>query len=140
LFLNLNGAAKIALIRAAQSTQPLCALWFCFMATEIKESDWKLFRRFHKIALERFCERVLKEVQAAAAEHADGYHDSYLKVFALIRDRDRTIASAFNDPRRSNALILLASIKHEGLLTAAELDQFSPEARQAIDVIESVWP
>ncbi len=109
------------------------------MATDIKESDWKVFRRLHKIALERFCERVLKEVQAAAAEHTDGYHDSYLKVFTLIRDRDKTIASAFNDPRRSNAFILLANIKHEGLLTAAELDQFSPEARQAIDVIESVW-
>jgi hypothetical protein len=76
---------------------------------------------------------------AAAAEHTDGYHDSYLKVFTLIRDRDKTIATAFNDPRRSNAFILLANIKHEGLLTAAELDQFSPEARQAIDVIESVW-
>jgi hypothetical protein len=103
------------------------------MATDIKESDWKVFRRLHRIALERFCERVLKEVQAAAAEHTDGYHDSYLKVFTLIRDRDKTIASAFNDPRRSNAFILLANIKHEGLLTAAELDQFSPEARQAID-------
>ena len=109
------------------------------MATEIKESDWKLFRRLHKIALERFCERVLKEVQEAAAQHPDSYHDSYLKVFALIRDRDKTMASAFNDPRRSNAFISLAYIKHEGLLTAAELDQFSPEARQAVDVIESVW-
>ena len=109
------------------------------MATEIKESDWKLFRRLHKIALERFCERVLKEVQAAAAENTDGYHDSYLKVFTLVRDRDKTIAGAFNDPRRSNAFILLANIKHEGLLTVAELDQFSPEARQAVDAIESVW-
>jgi hypothetical protein len=49
------------------------------------------------------------------------------------------MASAFNDPRRSNAFILLANIKRQGLLTAAELDQFSPEARQAISVIENVW-
>lgn len=109
------------------------------MATEIKESDWKLFRRLQKIALERFCERVLKEVQAAAAEPTKDYHDSYLKVFELIRDRDKTIASAFNNPRRSNAFILLANIRHEGLLTPEELDQFSPEARQAIDVIEEIW-
>jgi DNA-directed RNA polymerase specialized sigma24 family protein len=59
------------------------------MATDIKESDWKVFRRLHKIALERFCQRVLKEVQAAAAEHTDGYHDTYLKVFTLVRDRDK---------------------------------------------------
>ena len=110
----------------------------CLMTTDIKESDWKLFRRLHKVALERFCERVLKEVQAAANEHAEGYHDRYLKVFALIRDRDQTIASAFNDPRRSNAFILLASILREGLLTESELDQFSPEARQRINVIENI--
>jgi hypothetical protein len=108
------------------------------MATEIKESDWKLFRRLQKIDLERFCERVLKEVQVAAGDHAEGYHDSYLKLYALIRDRDQTIGRAFNDPRRSNAFILLANIVHEDLLTAAELDQFSPEARQVIDVIEHV--
>jgi len=108
------------------------------MGAEIKESDWKLFRRLHKLALERFCERVLGEVRSAAADHGDGYHDCYLKVFALIRDRDKTIANTFNDPRRSNAFILLANIKHEGLLTAEELAQFSPEARQAIEIIESV--
>ena len=107
------------------------------MATEIKESDWKLFRRLHKTALERFCERVLKEVRVAAAEHAQGYHDSYLKVFALIRDRDLTIASAFNDPRRSNAFILLANIMHEDLLTESELDQFSPEAYSTPQKLDS---
>jgi hypothetical protein len=75
------------------------------MAFEIKESDWKLIRRLQKVALERFCERVPREVRAAAAEHGEGYHDCYLKVFALIQDRDKTISDAFDDPRRSNALI-----------------------------------
>jgi hypothetical protein len=56
----------------------------------------------------------------------------------LIRARDQAIASAFNDPRRSNAFILLANIMDEGLLTESELGQFSPEARQRIDVIENV--
>ena len=109
------------------------------MATEIKESDWKLFRRFHSIARERFCERVLQEVRSATTEGSDGYHNCYLRVFALIRSRDKTMASAFNDPRRSNAFILLANIKHEGLLTEEELMQFSPEARNAVEAIESVW-
>jgi hypothetical protein len=68
---------------------------------------------------------------------ANGYHDCYLKVFALIRDRDRTIADLFDDLRRSNALISLANIKREGLLTAVEFAEFSPEARQAVEVIES---
>jgi len=108
------------------------------MATEIKESDWKLFRQLHEVALERFCERVLAEVRSATVETGDGSHDRYLRIYNLIRDRDKTIARTFNDPRRSNALILLANIKHEGLLTAAELARFSSETREAIKDIEHV--
>lgn len=106
------------------------------MATEIKESDWKLFRRFHEIALERFCERVLREVQSGMTEHSESYHDCYLKVFALIQDRNKT--SAFDDMRRSKAFVLLANIKQEGLLTEEELMEFSQESRDAIEAIESI--
>jgi hypothetical protein len=108
------------------------------MASEIKESDWKLFRQLREIALERFCERVLAEVRTAAAETGDGFHDRYLRVYDLIRDRDKTIGWAFNDPRRSNALILLANIKREGLLTPDEFAQFSEQTREAIESIEYV--
>jgi hypothetical protein len=108
------------------------------MALEIKESDWKLFRQLHNAALERFCERVLNEIRSAMVNDGDSYHDRYLVVFALIRDRDKAIASMFNDVRRSNALILLANIKQAGLLTPAEVAQFSAETREAIDRIETV--
>jgi hypothetical protein len=108
------------------------------MAREIKESDWKLFRRLHAIALERFCQRVIEEVQSTTDECADGYHDCYLKLFALMRSRDKEMARGFNDPRRSNAFILLANIKEQGLLTDQELMQFSPEVREAIEVIDSI--
>jgi hypothetical protein len=111
------------------------ALWFNLMTREIKESDWKVFRRFHAIALERFCRRVIEEVRSATAECSDGYHDCYLEVFALMRRRDKEMARAFNDPRRSNAFILLANIKEEDLLTEEELMQFSEETREAIEVI-----
>jgi hypothetical protein len=108
------------------------------MAREIKESDWKLFRRLHAIALERFCQRVIEEIRSASSSCANGYHDSYLNLFALMRSRDKEMARAFNDPRRSNAFILLANIKEQGLLTEEELMQFSPDAREAIEVIDSI--
>jgi hypothetical protein len=108
------------------------------MAQEIKESDWKVFRRLHGIALERFCQRVIEEVQSATSSCASGYHDCYLELFALMRSRDKEMAKGFNDPRRSNAFILLANIKEQGLLTEDELMQFSPEAREAIAVIDSI--
>jgi len=35
------------------------------MSLDIKESDWKLFRRLHPVALERFCKQVIEEIIAA---------------------------------------------------------------------------
>ena len=108
------------------------------MAHEINESDWKLFRQLHQVALERFCERILAELQAAMTEGSEASHDRYLKVFDLVRERDKTIGRLFNNPRRSNALILLANINEERLLTAAELARFSPETRERIENIEHI--
>lgn len=61
----------------------------------IKEADWKVFRELRKIALERFCKRILLEVQDVA-ERDTSYHDRYLQVFRLIHERDDDIAAAFN--------------------------------------------
>ena len=106
------------------------------MAREIKESDWRVFRQLHGIALERFSQRVLEEVRLAATDAKADYHGCYLKVYELIRNRDKTMALAFNDPKRSMAIIQLANIIEEGLLTDDELKQFSAETREAVEVIE----
>jgi hypothetical protein len=72
------------------------------------------------------CQRVLEEVKLATACN-DSYHDCYLKVYRLIQDRDKTMARAFDDLRRSTALMRLVNVINEGLLTDEELKQFSQE-------------
>jgi len=104
---------------------------------EIKESDWKVFRRLHSVALERYCRRVLEEVRAVAECKGD-YHDCYRRVHRLIQVRDKTMAAAFDDPRRSTAFLLLAIMIGEDLLTEEELEQFSLEAQERIDVIKEL--
>jgi len=104
---------------------------------DIKESDWKVFRHLHSIALERYCQRVLEEVRLAAAGN-DSYHDCYLKVYRLIQDRDKTMARTFDDLRRSTAFVLLLNIINEGLLTDNELKQFSRELQGRIDAIKAI--
>lgn len=104
---------------------------------DIHESDWRVFRRLHSIALERFCKRVLEEVRESAECKTD-YHDCYRQVYRLIRDRDKRMAVTFDDPRRSNAFLLLANIIGEDLLTAEELKQFSQEAQARIKVIQEL--
>jgi hypothetical protein len=105
------------------------------MTREIKESDWKLFRRLHPVALERFCQRVIEEINQATANCTGDYHKRYLEVYRLIKERDKEMGQAFNDPRRSTGFILLANIRGNDLLTDDEFSQFSPEMRESVGVI-----
>jgi hypothetical protein len=108
------------------------------MTSDIKESDWKLFRRLHGIALERYCQRVIEKVKSVAEESSDSYHDGYLKIFLLLRERDKTLARTFDEPHRSNALILLTNIIEEGLLDEEEIMQFSPAALEVVESIDRI--
>lgn len=105
------------------------------MTRQIKESDWKLLRRLKPVALERFCQRVLAELNQATSNCAGDYHKRYLEVYELITKRDEELGRAFDDMRRSTAFFLLANIRGSDLLTEEEFSEFSLETREAIDVI-----
>jgi hypothetical protein len=105
------------------------------MVREIKESDWKLFRRLHPVALERFCEQVIEEINQATSDCSGDYHKRYLEVFNLIMNRNEEMARAFDDMRRSMAIILLTNIKEGGLLTDEEFSEFSPETRASVETL-----
>src|SRR5438132_13411745 len=103
------------------------------MPLEIKESDWKLFRRPHPVALERFCRQVIEEIKQATSNFSADYHKRYLEVFSLIMKRDEQMGRAFNDVRRSTAIILLTNIREAGLLTDEEFSRFSAETRAGLN-------
>jgi hypothetical protein len=106
------------------------------MTRQISEVDWKLFRQVHPLALERFCERVLAEVGQLALQAGKSAHERYLAVFRLLQRRDKELGEAFNDLRRSTALLQLAILRSRGLVTDEEFARFSPETRGAIQVFQ----
>ncbi len=108
------------------------------MNADIPESDWRRFKEVHAKLLERYCNRILQEVTAASRDSGGSAHDRYLKVYKLIRDRDRQIANAFNDFRRSTAVMQLAIMRKMGLLTNEELNQFSEQTRNHVEAIASL--
>ena len=108
------------------------------MTHDIKESDWKLFRRLHSVALERYCKQVIEEINQATSDCRGDYHKRYLEVFSLIMKRDEQMGRAFNDVRRSTAIILLTNIREAGLLTDDEFSEFSAETRAGVDSILEV--
>jgi hypothetical protein len=105
------------------------------MPREIKESDWKVLRRLHPVALERFCGRVLTEIGSVMNDDARNSHERYLNIFKIVAHRDREIARIFDDLKRSRAPTMLAEMCSVGLLTEDELSGFSPETRSVIDML-----
>jgi hypothetical protein len=105
------------------------------MSRDLPESDWKTFRKLREVALARFCERVLGEIGTIASTGATSYHDRYLKMCRLIDNRDEQLARAFNDPRRSRAILQLAAINSYGLLSEEELLSFTPETRKVVALL-----
>ena len=62
-------------------------------------------------------------------------HDRYQKIYRLIADRDEELARAFDDPRRSTAILQLAAINSYGLLSEEELLSFTPETRETVALL-----
>jgi hypothetical protein len=102
---------------------------------EINEPDWKVLRRVHPLALERFCERVLAEIDGVSRNGAKSHHARYLQIFRIIKQSDGEIARLFDNPRRSHALTMLAQIRSQDLLTEDEFSSLSPETRAAIQML-----
>jgi len=101
----------------------------------IAEADWKVLRRIHPLALERYCERTLADIERVTHNRSQSTHQRYLEIFKIIEQRDREMASIFNDPKRSNALTMLARIRSDGLLTEDEFSDLSQETRSAIELL-----
>ena len=109
------------------------------MFRDIRESDWKIFRQLKDIALDRFCTRVLSEVGQLIADPGKTHHERYGAVYGLIHRRDRELAATFDGMARSTALIQLARMCSDGLLTDEEMARFSPEARESIKLLVERW-
>jgi hypothetical protein len=101
----------------------------------MSESDWKLFRKLRELALERFCERVLAEIGNLSSDSGQSYHERYLAVFNLVRERDKELEASFDEPRRSTALQQLALIRSYALLDDEEFSRFRLETRESVSVI-----
>ena len=105
------------------------------MTRQIEESDLKLFRQLHAVALERFCQRVLAESDLQHRDTTRSAHERYLAIHQFFRQRDKELARLFDDLRRSTALMQLAAIKAHGLLTEEEFARFSSETQNLVAVL-----
>ena len=51
------------------------------MTTDTPESDWKVLKQLHDVALDRLCRRLLAEVEGIAADATRTPHQRYLALY-----------------------------------------------------------
>lgn len=100
----------------------------------IAESDWKLWRVLSKEALERHCQKTLTDA-ARLESGEESAHARYLKLWQLVKRRDKEIAEVFDDPRRSRAYLQIALAVRKRILTRAELERFSEETQEIVSLL-----
>ena len=98
----------------------------------IPEKDWKLLKSRKEEKLNVACDEILVEVSLIIASKGKDDHKAYLEVWDKVQSGNIAIANMFNDLRRSNAVLKLATWKRNGLLTEKELSEFSEETRLRI--------
>lgn len=104
------------------------------MVSKVPEADWKIFRELRERALERLCDRILEELVRATADRSKTAHERYLAVYELLHERDRAIAQAFDNPRRSAMHVQLAAIDELGLLESDDLTRMTSETQEWLRV------
>ena len=104
----------------------------------LPERDWRLLRSLHDVALDRYCTRVLEEC-AAVTRATESAHERYLRLYRLIKERDNSIAGAFNDLRRTTAIQRLAGMMLLGVVTDEDLAQFSQSTRESATALAEIF-
>lgn len=98
----------------------------------ISDSDWKNYNELYDLALDRFCQGVLADVQTIAQNEALSAHARYRTLYRLMRNRDKNMAMAFNVGRRQEVSLSLRLMIAYDLLNDQELAVLSDELRERI--------
>jgi hypothetical protein len=106
------------------------------MSGPIPEADWRIFRGLHPIWIERFCKCVNDELVRVLSDDSRDAYERYLAAYKLMHKRDKEIASAFDDFRRSTAIFQIAIIRKLGVITDEEFRRFSESTRA---LLERFW-
>jgi len=99
------------------------------------EADWKTLRGMKGILLKRASSRALERVEKIIGQQKADPHKAYIKLWRVLEDEDRKIARAFNDMKRSNALMKLLDMVRHDLLTKDELNKYTKETKERLEAI-----
>jgi hypothetical protein len=82
---------------------------------------------------------VLEECAATIREAETSSHDRYLRLFRLLKERDKSLAIAFDDLRRSTGIQRLAAMIALEVVADEELDRFSAPTRDSAIAVADLY-
>ncbi len=109
------------------------------MGEQVLESDWRIFRDLYRVAVERYCERVLADVAGLVQDSSRSTHERYRDIYHLMRDRDKELGRVFDGLRRSQMRLQLVSMCQLELVTEDELASFSSDLQRWLKGVLSLW-
>lgn len=101
---------------------------------EVKERDWKLFRKKLPGWQTAYMDRLNREYEAILQDEAMSPADKFWKLEKRIRNDKRDVG-VIAEMSRSVMVQNLVSLVYEGAITLEDLDEFSDELKEKIRFI-----
>lgn len=106
------------------------------MMQDIAERDWKIAKTLHAIAMERAFDRAIAEISRLIADDKEIKQERFWNVHEFQKRAKKELADAFDNFRRSSAVLQLAIMQSRGLLTDEEIARLGPEVRERLSVMQ----
>lgn len=103
------------------------------------ESEWKVFKKIHKKAIEMFCEISFEEFSEVINNKGEHVHDRYLQLYDLVQNRNKQMRYIFDGLSRNKAPLQLLAMRSEGVADEALLSKLSDEFLQVTDPDRIKW-
>ena len=104
------------------------------MTRDIRESDWKVLKQLHEVALNRFCQQALSDIEGIVTDTSRTPHQRYIALYEIVQRRDKEIVKVFDNLKRSTAFLQIAALRSRHLLESEEFLRFSEETRALVEV------
>ena len=109
---------------------------------DVKERDWKLFRKKLPDWQEAFIEKLDNEYAAILSDTSESSAKRFWEIEKRIK-RDRRLTGVICEMRRSMMHSNLLSLLDEGAITISDLDEFSDDLKNEInhilDIRAEIW-
>ena len=104
---------------------------------DIQESDWKVFKELHPVALERYFMRAVAGMQRKLGNARLTNRERFWEVVEQAREDQKEVRETFDDYRRSTAVIHLMIMRREGLIKEEEMARFSEDLQERMKMMLS---